>query len=494
VEKHPPFPSLSCLIHLLQMVDAGRKRLHITPFNADLLSRLVPVELASGVSFHSVQTFPEHEFGFVDLPAMEAERIKGKFHGTVLRGVKVRVEDARPLEEREGREGEEQGSERRQRKKGREQGVLDGYELEGARRVKRGWVEEGKEKARKTGGTGGEEEEVQRRKLRFRTTVPPNALPVPEKPKDGKKGREKRSDVKTRSKTAPVVVEEFARSKKPVAAEMSTTTMMRRKGIVASFEEGKGWVDDEGNIIEPAPASTRPKRIKTAPPAKEKSDILLPSEAANDSPINTQQASSDSNSSTSASEISSSSPSSSSSSSSAESSPDSAPEYQDPTTSTPPQKPVHPLEALFKRPAAPESAGGKPRPQRIDTSFSFFSSSGGDDTGVAAPPQTPHTRADLEWRAMRSAAPTPDTAAIGRTFRFPFADEDDEEEEREDEDVGMEEANEEGTGGGRAEESEFRRWFYENRGDLNRGWKKRRREEKKAKRQRENRRVSRRVA
>ena len=47
---------------------------------------------------------------------------------------------------------------------------------------------------------------------------------------------------------------------------------------------------------------------------------------------------------------------------------------------------------------------------------------------------------------------------------------------------------------GKREESEFRKWFYENRGDLNRAWKKRRREEKKILRQRENRRLSRRIA
>ena len=31
---------------------------------------------------------------------------------------------------------------------------------------------------------------------------------------------------------------------------------------------------------------------------------------------------------------------------------------------------------------------------------------------------TPFTQRDLEWRGLRSAAPTPDTAAIGRRFSF----------------------------------------------------------------------------
>ena len=43
------------------------------------------------------------------------------------------------------------------------------------------------------------------------------------------------------------------------------------------------------------------------------------------------------------------------------------------------------------------------------------------------------------------------------------------------------------------EESTFRKWFYEHRGDNNRAWKKKRREAKKVQRQRENRRATRRV-
>jgi hypothetical protein len=154
-------------------------------------------------------------------------------------------------------------------------------------------------------------------------------------------------------------------------------------------------------------------------------------------------------------------------------------------------------------------------------------------------PLTPFTQKDLEWRGLRSAAPTPDTAAIGRRFSFDWRkgshekDEEDEDEDGSDIEAGKqlsnntkananlpdvaEEDNEasageddsdadadatpsaKGKGKGGAgskepedekEESEFGKWFWENRGDNNRAWKKRRRDTMKAKRLRENRKVT----
>jgi len=163
-------------------------------------------------------------------------------------------------------------------------------------------------------------------------------------------------------------------------------------------------------------------------------------------------------------------------------------------------------------------------------------------------PATPYTQRDLEWRGLRSAAPTPDTAAIGRRFSFPWrnsSQEIDEENEDEDEDADAgaqlnnntkanasrpdtiaeedeEEAEAENDPSdqdmgneadanstpikarkGKAaastanddddadkEESEFAKWFWENRGDNNRAWKKRRRETLKTKRLRDNRKLT----
>jgi len=178
-------------------------------------------------------------------------------------------------------------------------------------------------------------------------------------------------------------------------------------------------------------------------------------------------------------------------------------------------KEVHPLEALYKRPASKQESASKLKPSPINTTFSFFNPDDAaeeeDDQVPGLPPQTPHTKQDMEWRSMRSAAPTPDTAAIGRKFSFPFAqggglgedDDEDEDDESSEEEVDVVESAQAEGGVVAAlkqtpvseekEESEYRKWFFDHRGDLNRGWKKRRREERKQKRQRENRRLSRRI-
>ena len=122
----------------------------------------------------------------------------------------------------------------------------------------------------------------------------------------------------------------------------------------------------------------------------------------------------------------------------------------------------------------------------------------------------------FEWRAVRSAAPTPDTAHPSRaaTARLWPADKEGEEEDEEVEDddddedkdngdeddeegARDEEEGQRGKGGGTTatttkgskteETKEFEDWFWENRGEMNRAWKRRRRTAGKQRRYRENR-------
>ena len=167
------------------------------------------------------------------------------------------------------------------------------------------------------------------------------------------------------------------------------------------------------------------------------------------------------------------------------------------------------MEALYKRaPSTTAEDGSKHSLAPIKTSFSFFNPEDVDeeeDELASVPthlPQTPHTKQDLEWRALRSAAPTPDTAGPGKRFRFAMDGAGHNDEEESDDDIDDEMLdNTTGTiGGARTtadgevkEESEFRKWFYEHRGENNRAWKKKRKEAKKQQRQRENRRLSRKV-
>ncbi len=166
---------------------------------------------------------------------------------------------------------------------------------------------------------------------------------------------------------------------------------------------------------------------------------------------------------------------------------------------TPAPGKLHPLEALYKRPnrdggSAPSVSEARP--------FSFGLGSDDmedeDDTAQrrgSQPPMTPFTRQDFEQRNTRSAAPTPDTAHPSRSFKFwgDGEEEDIAEESEEDEaadskadDAAAAEDGDEATAS-QPGTDDFQKWFWENRGGLNRSWKKRRKVAAKEKRYRENR-------
>ena len=76
-----------------------RVRLHITPLSPDLLSAILPssiAHLAEAVSYHTLDVFPECNYGYLELPSMEAEKLKKKLNGSILKGKKIQIEEARP--------------------------------------------------------------------------------------------------------------------------------------------------------------------------------------------------------------------------------------------------------------------------------------------------------------------------------------------------------------------------------------------------------------
>ncbi|KAL9607273.1 MAG: hypothetical protein Q9204_009349 [Flavoplaca sp. TL-2023a] len=159
---------------------------------------------------------------------------------------------------------------------------------------------------------------------------------------------------------------------------------------------------------------------------------------------------------------------------------------------------VHPLEALFKRPQTAASQTPQKPSLEVQTGFSFF---GPDDepadTTTVAIPQTPFTQQDFQERRLRSAAPTPDTAAPGKTsFGRLWSQGSGERDSGSDEDERENITSTPRTSNGphdngaqeEGEESEFAKWFYEHRGETNRAWKRRRREAAKEIRQKENKR------
>src|SRR5690349_11535863 len=81
----------------------GITRLHITPFNPEILRAVVGANLVASVSnlsYHTIQTFPENNYGYLELPTMDAEKVRKKINGAILKGKRMKVEEARPKKRR----------------------------------------------------------------------------------------------------------------------------------------------------------------------------------------------------------------------------------------------------------------------------------------------------------------------------------------------------------------------------------------------------------
>jgi hypothetical protein len=491
----------------------------------------------------------------VELPTIEAQKIKQKLNGMTLKGTKVKIEEARPekrsrdkkrksstgVDDHAGAQAEEEAKTTKRAKRTKPEkgeGIITGHELDPERIVKRGWQDtvpkiRGSKKDEKAADIS-----LEGKSNLFKTSITPNAVPLKSSKKESKGEAKKKSKEKEKkSSKHDVVVKEFKNTTK-----ILNTKSTKKSKPETHYEDGVGWVDKEGNVIEAEAPASRRKRAFLAvqpvckPQASQKKEIENKASPESESeseedPVdevtetNSQPEDISDRSSSEA-------PSVTATVASIEVPISSEPDTEPPTTpptdikssktiDLPPRE-IHPLEALYKRPTpSKKSSKAAETLAPIDTGFSFFGGGGAaagrdsdDDEDIPDaepqaqhPPHTPHTKLDLEWRGTRSGAPTPDTAAIGKRFSFPFTDEDDEEDDEDDDENDGDELPEVGvldeTSPSRkvgekvaaeGEESEFRKWFYENRGELNRGWKKRRREERKLKRQRESRRLGRKIA
>jgi hypothetical protein len=409
-------------------------------------------------------------------------------------------------------------------------------------------------------GKGKEKDKVAKSKFTtqpeclFKTVLPPNKVANAKgglkKSKDKKKGKE-------------TLVHEFERTVK-YATFLRAPGGKKSRGVV-EYIEGKGWVDEDGNVVEVVKIRKAPAKDEPKPAAKEEliaessseessgedeeggseeseskipdnkteedssSDDSSSDEGSDHKDVessipafkvdedNSKESSSEDSSSeeesdhipdaatSKAAKAASTSPETSSESSEEESSSESEDEPEEPQsaitsrpesssgpgltikipdsmTSTPIASSVHPLEAIYKRKVDEKPNTG---------SFSFFEGRDGEDIEVETRlqvPLTPFTQKDFEFRGIRSAAPTPDTAHPNKRFVWPTDNDDDDD----DDDEGVGEANSlireaKGKEKEAEPESDFQKWFWENRGNVNRAWKKRRKVVAKEKRQRENR-------
>jgi hypothetical protein len=529
-------------------------RLHISPFSPALLPLIVPPSLlptVQNVSYHTLLNYPERPFGYLELPAMEASKIKKKLNGAILKGSKVKIEEAKPkkgtgpgeivepeLVQRES----SVPSEKKSRKRNREEGIISGYELPKERKVKRGWTEpvaatkERKSKKTKEPIPKDKEKKKTKRKPQpstytshpeclFNTQVPLNAVDMAEAGKKQKKlgkGKGERD----------VVVHEFANTTKQ--ASFLREEKVGKGMAVKEYVEGKGWVNDKGEVVEPEPQTTS-RRVT-------RSKAVEVSEAPSSTIAKLRLTEKDEDETSSSGE--------SSRSENAEYSSDDSKdddESEDENTSmhdekvnytehmdskpadteSQEDKVPHPLEALYKKPKATSESASTPRKPKLELKipFSFF----GDDpdmdgenqdsvsalrsekvvngnTTIISMPQTPFTQRDMQFRGIRSAAPTPDTAAPNKLLFGPgwgtasdlASDEEDQSnmDSMQDDEEATPAASAEklATSEDKPPQSDFQKWFWEHRGDTNRAWKKRKREAGKEKRQSEKKRRDRRAA
>jgi hypothetical protein len=513
-------------------------RLHVTPLDAELLKVVLSSALlpkARNISYHAIETFPEKRYGFLELPSEDAEKLRKKLNGAVLKGVKIRIERARPsriptplaqaamAKEKTSKRSTEGAAPPKDKSKKRKRGAeeLSGVVLEDGRTIKRGWTsaEEPKEKRSKKGKEKEGKEKKKQSKSKYtdhaeclvKTILPANAAPLldadhapaTKRKKKGKTSRE-------------VIVHEFERTTK-FPTFLKSTAATGSPGAPLEFVEGKGWVNQDGDVVEnvkprPPPSakvllpSKSTDRDRETPPSDETATSSSDDEPAEESGPGVPAAARDSGL---LPEVAGSNFSSPSTPPKPDSSrPRSSGSIRNLSITIPPATPnepkVHPLEALYKRPK--QSDDGTPEAAPGAQGFSFFADgneeSAEEDVGADASeasgsrvPLTPFTRQDLELRGIRSAAPTPDTAHPSR--RFTPWELDNDRAEQHDAELTYQESEEDEhvpshTMAAQAGESQgkptsdFQQWFWNNRGDLNRSWKKRNKLARKEKRYREN--------
>lgn len=535
--------------------ESAYTRLHIAPFSPELVHLIVPTSLRSSarnISYHAVETRPDQPYGFVDLPTADAERIRKKLHGAVLKGSKVRVELAREstmakpagkdvLADPDVEEKDRKAKKREEKSKKRKRNdvVIPAVQLEEGRKVKRGWTEpagaaeadeEGKsakkqkkDKSEKKDKKSKDKKDKKKLKSQYTDgpeclvkTVIPAGKPMPESSSKDKRKKKKGQE-------REITVHEFANSKGFPSFLKSSTSATTSAATETEYVNGVGWVDQDGKVVEPLKSSRpvpskEPKKVAKparAPPVDEddsetsssgssssedeeqeedddEADSELAKPRLNKLTASTAQPDLPSETSTT---LDSPRPKSSGSARNLS--------IKIPPPITPAANKVHPLEALYKRtktdgtPGEGASSTAKP--------FSFFGDGGEEATPengsrLAQPPMTPFTQEDFEWRNVRSAAPTPDTAHPNKTFKLWPRDDAEDDIAEEDEggdgmgkdtemtENGVSDVNGHGDNeqGPDAATGDFQSWFWENRGDTNRSWKRRKKLSAKDKRYRAN--------
>ncbi|RAL63255.1 hypothetical protein DID88_004332 [Monilinia fructigena] len=230
-------------------------RLHITPLNPNLLTTIIPPSIlpnAKNVSYHTIETFPDKAYGFVDLPSMDAEKLKRKLHGSILKGSKIRIETARPAKDLSPVEEPEEAPKRQRERKDPSKKRKRGEEtipaaVIGNRKVKRGWtttaadINKAKRESKEIKNVVKSKYTTNEECL-FKTILPPNVAAHTKATSGEKSSRRSK-------KGRGTIVHEFAKSTKYATFLRSSGEGQSGKTAV-EFVDGKGWVDEDGNVVE----------------------------------------------------------------------------------------------------------------------------------------------------------------------------------------------------------------------------------------------------
>lgn len=509
-------------------------RLHITPLDPDLLTVIVPASALPGarnISYHTIETLPEKRYGFVDLPKADADKLRAKLNGAVLKGSKMRIEKARPEKKAEPSDMEEKKKSKKDkkpskdksessRKRKREDNVVDGVALTD-RKVRRGWTETPGESAKRKKKDRSEKESKDKEKKKrtkskyteqeeclLKTKVPPNAASnIPMEDSSYKKKKKK-----NKGSSREVTVHEFEKTTK-FPSFLKDSDSGSSRAAATEYVEGKGWVDEDGNTVEAVavkkPAKSARSAFKKKPVQEENSDDTSSSGTSSDEESEVdgkgeKRAVPEDDSDTSSSGSSSDEdedvhksieyampvPVAKGDDSQPESSPTSPNlKIKIPPPDAPNDDKVHPLETLYKRKKPGDEA--TETPSQKSEPFTFFGGAEEEDDeeeeGSQPPPMpmTPFTRQDYEWRNVRSAAPTPDTAHPSRMQNIWSSQQGDDEDMEDAANEDNDEDGKEGEAGGNSK-SDFQTSFWANRREITQSWMKRKKTVAKEKRHREN--------
>ncbi|KAF2153251.1 hypothetical protein K461DRAFT_137888 [Myriangium duriaei CBS 260.36] len=269
---------------------AARVRLHLSPFTPAIFDSILPKakqSLASCVTYHKTQSDPDRGFGYLELPADEADNLRKKLNGAILRGHKMSIEKARP-EKRKAPHGdgaiveEEPPRKKKSSKKAKSKDEIAGVELPADRKVKRGWTDAtakpDKDK-RKHSSSREKSRYTDKDELLFRTTgTKPKSVKSAEK-------LDSRAKAKTKSnKSEKQIIHEFeTTSKFPTFLKQAQS---ERKGGPLTYVDGQGWVDEAGHVVEEF-KSNRPKPKPAGPVPADRPVKSTPSvEDTSEKPVN----------------------------------------------------------------------------------------------------------------------------------------------------------------------------------------------------------------